>query len=44
MVPESPLNKMIPLLEDYIMVGGRGGGGGGMVGIPGSSQTNYDYK
>ena len=31
MIPEGPLNKMLPLMEDH---GGGGGGGGGMHGDP----------
>ena len=34
MIPESPLNKMVPLTEDHVCVcvcGGGGGGGGGGV-------------
>ena len=30
MIPESPLNKMVPLTEDH----GGGGGGGGARGPP----------
>ena len=30
MIPESPLNKMVPLTEDH----GGGGGGGGVHGDP----------
>ena len=31
MIPEGPLNKMVPLTEDH---GGGGGGGGGAPGPP----------
>ena len=33
MIPEGPLNKMVPLTEDH-------GGGGGCTGTPVSSRTN----
>ena len=32
MIPEGPLNKMVPLTEDH--GGGGGGGGGGVHGDP----------
>ena len=35
MIPEGPLNKMVPLTEDH----GGGGGGGGCTGNPVSSRT-----
>ena len=34
MIPESPLNKMVPLTEDQGEGGGGGGGGGGSWGPP----------
>ena len=35
MIPQGPLNKMVPLIEDR----GGGGGGGGSMGTPVSSRT-----
>ena len=34
MIPESPLNKMVPLTEDHGGGGGGGGGGGAVHGDP----------
>ena len=35
MIPEGPLNKMVPLTEDHGGGGGCGGGGGGGGGVGG---------
>ena len=40
MIPESPLNKMVPLTEDH-GGGGGGGGGGGCMETPVSSPLVY---